>query len=210
MTSIIDFVLHIDKHLATIIQNYGSWAYAILFLIVFAETGLVVTPLLPGDSLLFAVGALCGRGMLDIYFVIPLLFSAAILGDNVNYFVGRYLGEKVYSGSYKLIKKDYVVRTQGFYEKHGGKAIIFARFIPIIRTFAPFVAGVGKMNYSKFLAYSVAGGLFWVISFTLLGYKFGELDVVKHNFTLVVFGIIGISLLPAVYQVVKMKMEGNK
>jgi membrane-associated protein len=205
--NIIDFILHIDKHLENIINTYGNWAYGVLFLIVFAETGLIVTPLLPGDSLLFAVGALCGRGLMDIYTIIPLLFCAAIIGDNVNYFVGRYLGEKVYTGNYKLIKKDYIVRTQGFYEKHGGKAIVFARFIPIIRTFAPFVAGVGKMNYTKFLAYSISGGIFWVVSFTLLGYKFGGLDIVKKNFTLVVFGIIGISLLPAVYQFVKIKMQ---
>jgi membrane-associated protein len=180
------------------------WTYAILFLIVFAETGLVVTPFLPGDSLLFAAGAICALGSIDITTMIVLLVIAAILGDGVNYFIGDKLGHRL------KVKKEYLDRTHAFYEKHGGKTIILARFMPIIRTFAPFVAGIGSMSYRNFVIYNVVGALLWVISFTLLGYFFGNQPVVKKNFTLVVGAIIVISVLPIVYEAVKMKLQKNR
>lgn len=203
-SAVIDFILRIDQHLTTITAEYGVWTYAILFLIVFAETGLVVTPFLPGDSLLFAAGAICALGSIDITTMITLLVIAAILGDGVNYFIGDKLGHRL------KVKKEYLDRTHAFYEKHGGKTIILARFMPIIRTFAPFVAGIGSMSYRKFVVYNVVGALLWVISFTLLGYFFGNQPVVKKNFTLVVGAIIVISVLPIVYEAVKMKLQKNR
>jgi membrane-associated protein len=204
---LIDFVLHIDQHLVEIVNSYQAWTYLILFLIVFAETGLVVTPFLPGDSLLFATGAIVARPETDlnIWLMCLLLIVAAILGDLVNYHVGKYLGHKAFSGKYRLLKMEYLNRTQTFYDKHGGKTIIYARFIPIIRTFAPFVAGVGSMNYSRFAGYNVAGAICWVVSFLLLGYFFGGLTVIKENFTYVIFAIIIISMLPPLFELLRRK-----
>jgi membrane-associated protein len=203
----IDFILHIDKHLEYIVTNYETTTYFILCLIVFCETGLVVTPLLPGDSLLFAAGAIVAKvGVLNIWLLIPLLIISAILGDNVNYFIGNYVGPAVFEKKkIPLLKREYLERTQKFYDQHGGKTIIMARFVPIIRTFAPFVAGVGSMKYSRFIGFSVFGGILWVNLLTLAGYYFGNFDVVKNNFELVVFGIIGISVMPMVFVYIKNK-----
>ncbi len=207
--SLIDFILHIDQHLVEIVSNYKTWTYLILFLIIFAETGLVVTPFLPGDSLLFAAGAIIAKpdSNLNIVLACILLIVAAILGDLVNYHVGKYIGPKAFSGKYKLLKKEYLERTQQFYYKHGGKTIIYARFIPIIRTFAPFVAGIGTMSYLRFATYNVVGGVTWVISFLLLGYFFGSLPVIKDNFTYVIFGIILVSILPPVIEVLRSRKK---
>lgn len=206
ISNLIDFILHLDKHLAEIVSQYGVWTYAILFLIIFMETGFVVTPFLPGDSLLFAAGTLASPALnesLNIWILIPLLILAAILGDTVNYWIGHYIGPRAFSGSVRFLKKEYLDRTHAFYEKHGGKTIILARFIPIIRTFAPFVAGIGAMNYPRFLLYNVVGAIAWVIIFTLGGYFFGRLPFVQENFSLVVIAIILISVLPAVYEFLK-------
>ena len=201
----IDLFLHLDLHLASIMQQYGGWTYLILFTIIFCETGLVVMPILPGDSLLFATGALVAVGNLKIEMVILLLVVAAILGDAVNYAIGYYLGPKVLSRNSRFLKKEYLDRTHRFYEKYGGKTIVFARFIPIIRTFAPFLAGVGRMSYWKFGSYNVIGGVLWIAIFTLGGYFFGNLKVVRHNFTLVVIAIILISVMPAVIEMLRSK-----
>jgi len=197
----VDFFLHMDKHLNVLIAEYGVWTYGILFLIIFCETGLVVTPFLPGDSLLFAVGAL---GALDIRIMAILLTIAAIAGDTVNYWIGAYIGPRAfhYENS-RFFKKEYLERTHQFYEKYGGKTIIFARFMPIIRTFAPFVAGIGRMSYARFLTYNVVGGAVWIVAFLLLGHFFGNIPVVKRNFTLVIFAIIIISILPSVIEVIR-------
>jgi membrane-associated protein len=196
--SLIDFVLHIDQHMVEIVNDYQTWTYLILFLIIFAETGLVVTPILPGDSLLFATGAIIAKpeSALSIVAMWILLVVAAILGDMANYHIGKYIGPKAFSGHYRLLKVEYLNKAHAFYEKHGGKTIIYARFIPIIRTFAPFVAGIGTMTYSRFAMYNVVGGLAWVTSFLLLGYFFGGLPIIKDNFTYVIFGIILVSVLP--------------
>lgn len=207
--SLIDFVLHIDQHLVEIVRDYETWTYLILFLIIFAETGLVVTPILPGDSLLFAAGAIVAKpetGM-NIVLLWVLLVIAAILGDLVNYHIGKYLGPKAFSGQYRFFKVEYLQRTQEFYNRHGGKTIIYARFIPIIRTFAPFVAGIGTMSYSRFASFNVVGGIAWVTSFLLIGYFFGGLPVIKDNFTYVVFTIIFLSILPPVIEVVRARMK---
>jgi membrane-associated protein len=203
--TIIDFILHIDQHLVDIVSNYKTWTYLILFIIIFAETGFVVTPFLPGDSLLFAAGAIIAKpeSNLSIVLTCLLLIVAAILGDLVNYHIGKYIGPKAFSGRYRLLKKEYLEKTQQFYNKHGGKTIIYARFIPIIRTFAPFVAGIGTMSYLRFAAYNVVGGIAWVVSFLLLGYFFGGLPVVKDNFTYVIFGIIIVSVLPPLFEVIR-------
>lgn len=203
--TLIDFILHIDQHLVEIVSNYKTWTYLILFLIIFAETGLVVTPFLPGDSLLFAAGAIIAKeeSGLNIVLMAILLIIAAILGDLVNYHVGKYVGPKAFSGKYRFLKKEYLERTQAFYNKHGGKTIIYARFIPIIRTFAPFVAGIGTMTYLRFATYNVVGGIVWVVSFLLLGYFFGGLPIIKDNFTYVIFGIIILSILPPVFELLK-------
>jgi membrane-associated protein len=198
--TLIDFVLHLDKYLGEIIRNYGIWTYAILFFIIFMETGFVVTPFLPGDSLLFAAGAFAALGDLNIVVLIVLLTAAAILGDTVNYWIGHYIGPRAFSGSIRFLKKEYLDRTHEFYEKHGGKTIILARFIPIIRTFAPFVAGVGEMTYLHFITYNVVGGIAWVLLFTLGGYFFGNLPAVQDNFTLVILAIIFISVLPGIIE----------
>jgi membrane-associated protein len=208
--SFIDLFLHLDKHLNVIIADYGVWTYLILFLIVFCETGLVVTPFLPGDSLLFAAGAFAGLGSLrpDLLFV--LLAIAAILGDTVNYWIGNYIGPRAFSGNIRFLKKEYLERTQAFYEKHGGKAIILARFVPIVRTFAPFVAGVGTMNYGRFIVYNVAGGIIWVAIFVFGGYFFGNLPAVQENFTLVILAIIAISVVPMIAEVLKDRLASRK
>jgi membrane-associated protein len=200
---LIDFVLHLDEHLATIIQNFGIWTYLLLFLIIFMETGLVITPFLPGDSLLFAAGAFAALGALNIWVLFVLLSLAAILGDTVNYWIGHYIGPRAFSGNVRFLKKEYLDRTHAFYEKHGGKTIILARFIPIIRTFAPFVAGIGAMTYDKFIVYNVVGGVAWVGIFLFVGYFFGNLPFVKDNFTIVILAIIFISVLPGVIEFVR-------
>ena len=205
----IDFFLHLDKHLAEIIANYGVWTNLILFLIVFAETGLVVTPFLPGDSLLFAAGTFAALGSLDPAILILLLSAAAILGDTVNYWVGAYIGPRAFSGEIRWLRKEYLDRTHAFYEKHGGKTIILARFIPIIRTFAPFVAGVGTMTYSRFLLYNVVGGVVWVTLFVLAGYYFGNLPAVRQNFSYVILAIIVISVMPIVLEFMKSRRRAG-
>jgi membrane-associated protein len=212
LQQIIDIFLHLDKHLNQVIQDYGTLTYAILFLIIFVETGLVVMPFLPGDSLLFTAGALAAidGSPLNVGFMIVLLIIAAFLGDTLNYSVGNYFGPKVFKRDYRFLKKEYLIKTEEFYQKHGGKTIIFARFIPIIRTFAPFIAGVGTMKYSKFLAYNIIGGVVWVVGFIMLGYFFGNLAIVKRYFTLVIFGIIILSILPPVIEIVKHKMAARK
>ncbi len=203
----VEVFLHLDRHLTEITSQYGTWTYAILFLIIFAETGLVVTPFLPGDSLLFAAGAIAALGGLDVRVLMLLLVVAAILGDTVNYWIGARIGRRAFSGDIRFIKQEYLLRTEHFYEKHGGKTIILARFVPIIRTFAPFVAGVGIMEYRRFLLFNVVGGVVWVTLFTLAGYFFGNLPVVKQNFSLVVLAIIILSVLPIAIEVVKARRE---
>ncbi len=204
LTDFIDIFLHLDKHLNTVIQNYGTWTYLILFLIIFCETGLVVTPILPGDSLLFAAGAFAAMGSLDPYLLFVLLTIAAVAGDTLNYGIGHYLGPKVFQRpDSRFLKKEYLDRTHQFYEKHGGKTIIIARFMPIIRTFAPFVAGVGSMTYMRFLAYNVIGGILWIALFIFGGYMFGNIPAVKQNFTLVIFAIIIVSILPGIIELLR-------
>jgi membrane-associated protein len=199
----IDLFLHLDRHLSEIIAQYGTWTYAILFLIVFCETGLIVTPFLPGDSLLFAAGTFAGLGDLDPWLLFGLLSLAAILGDTVNYWVGRWVGPRAFSGKVPYLNQRHLEKTQAFYVRHGGKTIILARFVPIVRTFAPFVAGVGRMEYSRFLAYNVGGGLLWVGLFVFGGFLFGNLPAVRENFTLVILAIIGLSVLPIVIEWLK-------
>ncbi len=193
---VVDLFLHLDKHLDVIIQNYGAWTYLILLVIIFCETGLVVTPFLPGDSLLFAAGTFAARGALDVNLLFLLLTIAAVLGDTANYWIGAWIGPKAFSGKTRFLNQRHLQKTHEFYERHGGKTIILARFIPIIRTFAPFVAGIGAMNYPRFIAYNIVGGIAWVALFVYGGYAFGGLETVKHNFTLVILAIIGISVLP--------------
>lgn len=202
---LIDFILHIDKHLVEIVSNYKTWTYLILFLIIFAETGFVVTPFLPGDSLLFAAGAIIAKpeSGLSILLTCGLLIIAAILGDMVNYHIGKYIGPRAFSGKYKLLKKEYLDKTQLFYQKHGGKTIIYARFMPIIRTFAPFVAGIGNMSYARFASYNVIGAVIWITSFLFLGYFFGGMPIIKDNFTYVIFAIIILSMLPPVIELLR-------
>ena len=209
---IIDFILNIDKHLIEIVTNYQTWAYLILFVIIFCETGLVVTPFLPGDSLLFAAGAISAMpgNPLQIYVLIILLVIAAFSGDNTNFFIGRFLGNSVYERDYKLIKRSYIDQTHAFYEKHGGKTLIIARYMPIIRTFAPFVAGIGRMTYKKFYLFSIAGNVLWVNCFCWAGYLFGNIPAVKNNFTIVIFGIIIISILPPIITVLKHRFSKTK
>lgn len=197
----IDIFLHLDRHLADITRDYGTWTYLVLFLIVFCETGLVVTPFLPGDSLLFAAGAIASLGGLNPLYLFLVLTIAAIVGDTVNYAVGHYMGPKVFQReSSRFFKKEYLEKTHAFYEKHGGKTVIIARFVPIIRTFAPFVAGVGSMSYSRFLLYNVTGAVLWVGIFVSVGYYFGNLPLVKKNFTLVIIIIIVLSIMPGIIE----------
>jgi len=213
----IDFLLHIDVYLHQWVTDYRYWTYFILFAIIFCETGLVITPFLPGDSLLFAAGTIAAMPghPLNIVVIMVLLFSAAFIGDNTNYFIGRYLGLKVYEKDYRLIKKKYLIRTHDFYEKHGGKTLIIARFMPIIRTFAPFVAGVGTMKYIRFFSFSILGNIIWVILFSLAGYFFGNIPVVRQNFSLAIMGIVFVSVLPMLIAIIKnfwnqYKIRNNK
>ena len=198
---LLDFLLHLNKHLQDIVAQYHTLTYAILFLIIFTETGLIVMPLLPGDSLLFAAGALAAapNSELNVWVIIPLLIVAALLGDNVNYFVGKFFGDFIKSRERILFfKREYIEQTHEFYEKHGGKTVIMARFVPIVRTIAPFVAGAGTMTYSKYIVNCIAGALLWVCGITMLGYLFGNIPIIQKNFEIVVFGIIGLSLLPII------------
>jgi len=196
-----DYFLHVDRHLLEFATDYGPWIYGLLFLIIFLETGVVVTPFLPGDSLLFAVGALAAAGVMDLVLILSLLTAAAVIGDNTNYWIGRTVGPRVFTEHNRWLKRDHLLRTQRFYEVHGGKAVVLARFVPIVRTFAPFVAGVGRMHYPRFLAFDIGGGLLWVWGFGLLGYFTGAIPFVKDNFGLVTIGVILISVLPLAFEV---------
>ncbi len=202
---IIDFILHIDAHLLELTNSYGIWIYAILFVIVFCETGLVVTPFLPGDSLLFATGAIIALpgSELNLFLMAIVIIVAAIIGDATNYFIGKTVGDKIFSIKSRFIKREYLDKTHLFYEKHGGKTIIYARFIPIIRTFAPFVAGIGTMNYSRFFTFNVVGAILWVILFLGAGYLFGNIELIRNNFSLVILIIIVASLLPILFEYIK-------
>ncbi len=207
---LVDIFIHLDEYLGEVIRNYGTWTYAFLFLIIFMETGLVVTPFLPGNSLIFAAGAFAALGDLNVWFMFFLLSTAAILGDTANYWIGHFIGPRAFSGEVPFLKKEYLDRTHAFYEKYGGKTIILARFVPIVRTFAPFVAGIGAMSYGKFISYNFIGGIAWVAIFTFLGYFFGNLPVVQNNFSLVVIAIILISIMPAVYEAWKGRRQPAK
>lgn len=218
--SLLDFILHLDDHLFNMIIDYGMWIYAILFLIIFVETGLVVMPLLPGDSLLFAAGTFCAgvtnsdgnAAELNLWIVLSLLIVAAILGDGLNYYFGKTVGLKILSWKIKgrqIVKQKYIDQTHEFYEKHGPKTIIIARFVPIVRTFAPFVAGIGEMSYGKFIRFNVIGGIAWVVGLTLLGYFFGGLEFVQNNFETVIFGIIGLSVLPMIIEILRNKFKAK-
>ena len=207
----LDLLLHLDKTLVDVVHNYGTWTYLVLFLIVFTETGIIVFPFLPGDSLLFAAGALAARPEtgLSVWVLMPLLIAAAFIGDNVNYAVGDYLGPRVFREDFKFLNRKYLDQTQAFYAKHGGKTIIMARFVPIVRTFAPFVAGIGTMTYRYFASYSIMGAVLWVVVLTLAGYLFGNIEVVKKNFELVILGIIALSVLPPLWSFVRGKMASR-
>lgn len=209
MTDLIDFILHFDKHLAEIVQNYGNWVYGILFAIVFAETGLVITPFLPGDSLLFATGALAGAGILDPWLAAILLVIAAILGDAVNYTVGKYIGPKAFTATdssslfHRLLNRDHLRRAHEFFERYGGKAVVLGRFVPIVRTFVPFVAGAGSMSYATFAFYNVTGAILWVGVCLGAGFVFGGIPIVRDNFTLITLGIVLVSVLPVLIELVR-------
>ena len=209
---LIDFILHIDKHLLQIVSDYKTWTYLILFAIIYMETGFVVTPFLPGDSLLFAAGTIAAMdgNPLNIAFIIPLLIAAAFLGDNTNYFIGKFLGHKVYEKNYKLIKRSYLDKTHEFYDKHGRITIIIARFMPIIRTFAPFVAGVGTMRYVRFVSFSFIGNIIWITLFSMAGYLFGNIPFIKENFTVAILGVILLSILPMIIAGIKQFLENRK
>lgn len=212
LKQLLDFILHLDVHLEKIMLEYQTATYFLLCLIIFCETGLVATPFLPGDSLLFAAGAITAKtGILNVWILIPLLFLSAIAGDNTNYFMGKFIGNKLFEmrGLRRILKKQYLDETHEFYEKHGGKTIIIARFIPIVRTFAPFVAGVGEMKYSRYMLFCITGGIAWVTSLTLAGFYFGNLEFVKKNFEIVIFAIIFISLIPAVIQFLNMRKKSK-
>ena len=206
-----DLFLHLDKTLVQVVHDYGTWTYLVLFLIVFTETGIIVFPFLPGDSLLFAAGALAARPEtgLSVWVIMPLLIAAAFIGDNVNYAVGDYLGPRVFRENYKFLNRKYLDQTQAFYAKHGGKTIIMARFVPIVRTFAPFVAGVGTMTYRYFASYSIMGAILWVVSLTMAGFLFGNIEVVQKNFELVILGIIFLSIMPPLWSFVKGKLAAR-
>jgi membrane protein, dedA family len=209
--TVIDFILHIDQHLTALSAQYGMWIYAILFLIIFCETGLVATPFLPGDSLLFAAGGIAAVGGMNIHIMVLILLIAAILGDAVNFMIGKYFGAKLFSNpNSKIFRRAYLEKTHAFYEKHGGKTIIIARFVPIVRTFAPFVAGMGDMHYGRFIRYNIIGALAWVLLFSYLGYFFANIPLVKNNLGLVLGAIIVISILPAVIEIVRAKYAAKK
>jgi membrane-associated protein len=205
---LIDLFLHLDKHLSAVITQYGAWTYGLLFLVIFIETGFVVTPFLPGDSLLFAAGAFAALGSLNVWLLFLLLAAAAVLGDTVNYWIGHFLGDRAYN--IKWVKKEYLDRTHGFFEKYGNKTIFLARFVPIVRTFAPFVAGIGRMSYKDFFSYNVFGGITWVALFTFTGYFFGNIQFIRDHFSLVVIAIVLISIIPMVVEAVKMRREGKQ
>lgn len=209
MINIVSLILHIDKYISVIIQNYGSLVYLFLFLVVFCETGLVVIPFLPGDSMLFAAGAFAASGSLKIMVLYILFIAAAFLGDTANYHIGYYIGPKAFKNNSKFLKKEHLEKTQEFYKKHGGVTIIIARFMPIIRTFAPFVAGIGKMGYSKFISYNLTGGILWVTFVLFAGYFFGNIPVVRNNFCIVVYGIIIISILPGIIGLIRGSKNGK-
>ena len=211
-----DLILHLDKTLVSVVHEYGSLTYLILFLIIFTETGVIVFPFLPGDSLLFVAGTLAaqpnpetGHPLLNIMYLIPLLIAAAFIGDNLNYAVGDYLGPRVFREDFRFLKRKYLEQTQAYYAKHGGKTIIMARFVPIVRTFAPFVAGVGTMTYRFFASYSIAGAVLWVVSLTMLGYLLGSNEWVKTHYNLVIYGIVLFSIIPPLVQFLKGKLQGN-
>ncbi|MEK7536590.1 MAG: DedA family protein [Patescibacteria group bacterium] len=211
ITAVFEFILHIDKHLGEIIINYGTVSYLILFLIVFAETGLVFVPFLPGDSLLFAAGAFAAIGSFNLFLILGLLFLAAFLGDTANYWIGHFFGQKIIDNpKIPFINQKHIDKTQEFYVAHGRKTIFLARFVPIVRTFAPFVAGIGKMHYGDFIKYNIVGGFVWVFGFTLLGYFFGNISIVKENFSMVVLAIIALSVAPMIYEVVKSRIQNSK
>ena len=203
-----DFIMHLDKYLDILVKDFGVWTYVILFLVIFCETGLVVTPFLPGDSMIFVIGALAAGGQLHLVAILIVLIAAAILGDTVNYHIGKFIGPKVFQKeNVRFLKKEYLIRTHEFYEKYGGKTIIIARFIPIIRTFAPFIAGIGSMSYWRFISYNIVGGAIWVVLFLTAGYLFGNIPLVEKNFSFVIFGIIFLSLIPGVVTFIKAKRE---
>ena len=210
LKGLLDFILHLDKHLSPIIQEYGAWTYLLLFAIVFCETGLVVTPILPGDSLLFAAGAFAATGSLSIWVLIGVLTAAAILGDTANYWIGHFLGHRLLNARRRVIKPEHLAYTHEFFEKYGGKTVIIARFVPIVRTFAPFVAGLGSMSYGRFMAYNAVGGVAWVLLCTVAGYLFGNLPFVRENFSVVVLAIIFVSLLPAVWEILQARKRARR
>lgn len=210
MKNLIDIFLHVDRHLAELTAQAGGWIYGLLFLIIFCETGLVVTPFLPGDSLLFAVGALAATGALDIRLLAVLLTIAAILGDAANYHIGRYLGPRVLRRESRWLNRRHLEKTERFFERYGARTIVLARFVPIVRTFAPFVAGVGSMHYSRFVVYNIAGALLWMTIFLGAGYCFGNLPVVKERFTLVILGIIGVSMLPMLFEFARARWDARR
>ncbi|MBR7059121.1 MAG: DedA family protein [Neisseriaceae bacterium] len=211
ITALINFVLHIDQHIAQLAAEYGAWIYGILFVIVFCETGLVVTPFLPGDSLLFAAGSIAATGEMNIHLIVLLLIIAAVLGDAVNFYIGKFFGNQLFANKdSKIFKQQYLKKTEDFYAKHGGKTIILARFVPIVRTFAPFVAGMGHMNYARFFAFNIIGALAWVSGFAYAGYFFGNLDVVKNNLSLVLVAIIVISVLPMLIEILRHRYAVQK
>ena len=203
LKQLVDVFLHLDTHLSQVIAEYGTWTYLILFAIIFCETGLVVTPFLPGDSLLFAAGTFAALGALDVRLLIPLLIAAAIIGDTINYWIGAYIGPRAFEGNLRFLKKEHLDRTRAFYERHGGKTIILARVVPIVRTFAPFVAGVGTMSYARFITYNVAGAVLWVGLLVLAGFFFGNIPMVRENFTMVILAIIAISVMPMVIEALR-------
>jgi len=205
--TLFEFFLHLDKHLSSVISTYGAWTYALLFLVIFLETGVVITPFLPGDSLLFAAGSFAALGALNVWILFLLLCGAAILGDSLNYWIGHRLGPRVFREEMRFMKREYLDRTHAFYEKHGGKTIFLARFIPIIRTFAPFVAGIGAMTYPRFLIYNIVGGIVWTALFVFGGFFFGNLPFVRDHFTLVIIAIILISMLPIAYEFLAHRMR---
>lgn len=208
---IINFILHIDQHLLDFIHQYGRWIYAILFMIIFVETGLVVMPFLPGDSLLLAAGALAAStGVMEPFTLIAVLSVAAILGDTVNYHIGKYIGPRVFEMDSKFVKKEHLLKTHDFFQRHGGKTIIFARFLPFIRTFAPFIAGAGDMNYRHFLFFNIVGALLWISSLVTLGYLFGNIPIIKDNFSHVIIGIIILSILPAIFEFIRNKIKSKQ
>jgi len=206
---IIDFILHVDVHLGELIASYGKMTYAILFSIIFAETGFVFTPFLPGDSLLFAAGMFSATGSFNLLILALLLWTAAFLGDNINYWIGYYFGQKIVNNKHIPINQNHIDQTQEFYQKHGGKTVFLARFMPIIRTFAPFVAGIGKMQYQKFISYSIFGGFVWTCGFVFAGYFFGNIPIIRDNFSIVIMGIIVASVAPAIFKIIREKLKSK-